>query len=400
MAAAGAAPDGRRTISILGSTGSVGCSTIDLVRRDPGSYRVEALTARRNVALLAEQARTLDAACAVIADAALYDDLRRALAGTGTEVAAGPEAVAEAASRPADWIMAAIVGAAGLAPTLAGVRQGTTVALANKESLVCAGDVMLAAVAGSAAALLPVDSEHNAIFQVFDSEQRPGIEKITLTASGGPFLNMTAKEMRGVTPAEAVAHPNWDMGAKISVDSATMMNKGLELIEAHYLFAMPEDRIEILVHPQSIIHSMVSYVDGSVLAQLGTPDMRTPIAYTLGWPKRIAAPSERLKLDEVATLTFEAPDPVRFPALRLARDALKAGRSCPTVLNAANETAVEGFLSGGLGFPDIAGVVEETLSRIPQSPVRSIDDVVAVDREARACAAGIVSDRRAPGAGA
>ena len=400
MATADARRDGRRTISILGSTGSVGCSTIDLVRRDPGSYRVEALTARRNVALLAEQARALGAACAVISDAALYDDLRRALAGTDTEAAAGPEAVAEAASRPADWIMAAIVGAAGLAPTLEAVRQGSTVALANKESLVCAGDVMLAAVAASGAALLPVDSEHNAIFQVFDSEQRPGIEKITLTASGGPFLNMSAEEMRDVTPAAAVAHPNWDMGAKISVDSATMMNKGLELIEAYYLFAMPEDRIDILVHPQSIIHSMVSYADGSVLAQLGTPDMRTPIAYTLGWPKRIAAPSERLKLDEIAMLTFEAPDPVRFPALRLAREALIAGQSCPTVLNAANETAVEGFLSGQLGFSDIAGIVEETLSRIPRSPVRSVDDVFAADREARACAAGLVPGRRAPGAGA
>ena len=395
METAGAGRSGPRTISILGSTGSVGCSTIDLVRRDPGSYRVEALTARRNVALLAEQARTLGAACAVIADAALYDDLRRALAGTGTEAAAGPGAVAEAAARPADWIMAAIVGAAGLAPTLEGIRQGSTIALANKESLVCAGDVMLAAVARSGAVLLPVDSEHNAIFQVFDSEQRPGIEKITLTASGGPFLNMTAEEMKDVTPAAAVAHPNWDMGAKISVDSATMMNKGLELIEAHYLFAMPEDRIDVLVHPQSIIHSMVSYVDGSVLAQLGTPDMRTPIAYTLGWPKRIAAPSERLKLDEIAKLTFEAPDTVRFPALRLAREALMAGQSCPTVLNAANETAVEGFLSGRLGFPDIAAVVEETLSRIPRSPVRSIGDVVAVDREARACAAAVASGRRA-----
>lgn len=398
MATANATRNGQRTISILGSTGSVGCSTIDLVRRDLGSYRVEALTARRNVAVLAEQARTLGAACAVIADTALYDDLRRALAGTGTEVAAGPEAVAEAASRPADWIMAAIVGAAGLAPTLEAVHQGSTVALANKESLVCAGDVMLAEVAASGAALLPVDSEHNAIFQVFDSEQRPGIEKITLTASGGPFLNMSAEEMRDVTPVAAIAHPNWDMGAKISVDSATMMNKGLELIEAHYLFAMPEDRIDILVHPQSIIHSMVSYADGSVLAQLGTPDMRTPIAYTLGWPKRIAAPSERLKLDEIAMLTFEAPDPVRFPALRLAREALIAGQSCPTVLNAANEMAVEGFLSGRLGFPDIAGIVEETLSRIPRSPVRSVDDVVAADREARAYAAGLVPGRRAPGA--
>ena len=384
----------RKTISILGSTGSVGCSTIDLIRRDPGSYRVEALTAHRNVALLAEQARSLDAACAVIADGGLYGDLQRALAGTDTEVGAGPEAVAEAASRPADWIMAAIVGAAGLVPTLEGIRQGSTVALANKESLVCAGEVMLAAVAESGAVLLPVDSEHNAIFQVFDSERRQGIEKITLTASGGPFRDMSVEEMSDVTPAAAVAHPNWDMGAKISVDSATMMNKGLELIEAHYLFAMPEDRIDILVHPQSIIHSMVSYIDGSVLAQLGTPDMRTPIAYALGWPERIPAPSERLELGEIATLTFEAPDPMRFPALRLAREALTAGQSCPTVLNAANETAVEGFLAGRLGFLDVARIVEETLSGIPRSPVRSIDDVIAVDLEARAYAAGVVSAPR------
>ena len=380
-----------KRVSILGSTGSVGSSTIELIERQPEAYRVEALTANRNVELLAAQARRVAAALAVIGDEDRYADLKRALAGSGIEAAAGAAAVVEAAGRRADWVMAAIVGAAGLEPTLEAVRQGTVVALANKECLVCAGNLLLEEVTRSGAVLLPVDSEHNAIFQVFEFEQRQDVEKIILTASGGPFRTAGREEMRTATPAAAVAHPNWRMGAKISVDSATMMNKGLELIEAHYLFEMPENRIDILVHPQSIVHSLVCYVDGSVLAQLGAPDMRTPIAYTLGWPKRIGAPSERLDLGRVATLTFEPPDAERFPALSLAREALRKGGNAPIVLNASNEEAVDGFLAERIGFLDVARVVEETLRRIEEPAARSVAEVSAVDRAARRTAGEIIS---------
>jgi 1-deoxy-D-xylulose-5-phosphate reductoisomerase len=386
-----------RRISVLGSTGSVGCSTLDLVSRTPGAYEVEVLTAHRNVDLLVQQAMAVNAGLAVIADEDRYSDLKAALAGSGIEVAAGREALLEAAGRPADWVMSAIVGAAGLAPTMSAVRQGSVVALANKECLVCAGDLMIEAVDRHDATLLPVDSEHNAIFQVFDQERREAIERIILTASGGPFREKSLAEMADMTPAQAVAHPNWDMGAKISVDSATMMNKGLELIEAHYLFDLTSDEIEILVHPQSIIHSMVGYTDGSVLAQLGSPDMRTPIAYTLGWPKRMAAPVERLDFARVAELTFEAPDPERFPALRLARQALVAGGQAPNVLNAANEVAVAGFLAGKTGFLDIAAIVEETLAHMPQSAPGSLDDVVAIDQETRRVATEFQSKREKTG---
>ena len=375
--------DAPRRITILGSTGSIGSSTIDLIERNLSSYRVEALTAYRNVDLLAEQARKLDAQFVAIGDYDKYADLKKAISGSNTEVAAGPEAIVEAAARDADWVMAGIVGSAGLEPTLEAARQGAVVAFANKECLVCAGDLMLDEIARSGATLLPVDPEHNAIFQVFEFDRRETIEKIILTASGGPFRTWSLEEMRNVTPAEAVAHPNWDMGAKISVDSATMMNKGLELIEAFYLFGLPEDRIDILVHPQSIVHSMVSYVDGSVLAQLGSPDMRTPIAYTLAWPRRMEAPSPRLDLGQIAKLTFEAPDSERFPALRLARVALKTGGSAPTILNASNEEAVAGFLAEKVGFPDIARIVEETLEKMSGSEIRSVDDVLVVDAEAR-----------------
>ena len=380
-----------KRVSILGSTGSVGSSTLELIERQPEAYRVEALTANRNVELLAAQARRVAAALAVIGDEDRYADLKRALAGSGIEAAAGAAAVVEAAGRRADWVMAAIVGAAGLEPTLEAVRQGTVVALANKECLVCAGNLLLEEVTRSGAVLLPVDSEHNAIFQVFEFERRQDVEKIILTASGGPFRTAGREEMRTATPAAAVAHPNWRMGAKISVDSATMMNKGLELIEAHYLFEMPEDRIDILVHPQSIVHSLVCYVDGSVLAQLGAPDMRTPIAYTLGWPKRIGAPSERLDLGRVATLTFEPPDAERFPALSLAREALRKGGNAPIVLNASNEEAVDGFLAERIGFLDVARVVEETLRRIEEPAARSVAEVSAVDRAARRTAGEIIS---------
>jgi len=383
-----------RRITILGSTGSIGCSTIDLIDRDPDAYVVEALTANRSVDALAEQARRLNAKFVAVADPESYEGLKAAMSGTTAEIAAGPEAIVEAAARDADWVMAGIVGAAGLEPTLQAARAGSVVAFANKECLVCAGDLMLDEVARSGATLLPVDSEHNAIFQVFDFERRESIEKIILTASGGPFRSSSLEEMRKVTPAQAVAHPNWDMGAKISVDSATMMNKGLELIEAYYLFGIPEDRIEILVHPQSIIHSMVSYIDGSVLAQLGTPDMRTPISYTLAWPHRMTAPSARLDLGQIATLTFETPDSERFPALRLAREALKTGGSAPTILNASNEVAVAGFLDGRLGFLDIPRVVAETLEKMPSGVIRSVDDVLSIDAAARQVAKEIMSDTR------
>ncbi len=314
-----------RRVTVLGSTGSVGANTLDLLERNRDRYVVEALTANSNVALLAEQARRLKPRLAVVADERHYAALKAALAGTGIEAAAGAAAVVEAATRPADWVMAAIVGAAGLRPTLAAVRRGAVVALANKECLVSAGRLMMQEVSAAGAVLLPVDSEHSAIFQCFDFERREGVEKIFLTASGGPFRTLSAAEMEVATPAQAVRHPNWSMGAKISVDSATMMNKGLELIEAHHLFDLPPERIEILVHPQSVVHSLVSYVDGSVLAHLGTPDMRTPIAYALGWPRRMDAPSARLDLAAIGQLSFEAPDFERFPALRLAKAAL-AGR--------------------------------------------------------------------------
>ena len=383
--------DGRRRVTILGSTGSVGCSTVDLISRDRDAYEVVALTANGNAAALAAQALALRPEVAVVADERCYADLKDRLAGTGIEAAAGAAAVCEAAARPSDWVMSAIVGAAGLAPTLAAVRRGCVIGLANKETLVCAGALVMAEVARHGAILLPVDSEHSAIFQVFDFAQPRAVSRIVLTASGGPFREWEAEAMAAVTPAQAVAHPNWSMGAKISVDSATMMNKGLELIEAAHLFPLPEDRIEILVHPQSVIHSMVEYVDGSMLAQLGTPDMRTPIAYALGWPRRIAAPSPRLDLAAVAQLTFQPPDPVRFPALRLARHALQSGGCVPTLLNAANEVAVAKFLAGEIGFLDIARTVEGTIEKAEPLPLETLDDVLAADAEARRIAAGITS---------
>ncbi len=383
----------RRRITILGSTGSVGCQTIDLIERHPNDFVVEALTANKNAARLAQQARSLEAKLAVVADPKCYRELKAALSGTDVEVAAGPEALVEAASRPVDWTMAAIVGAAGLRPTLAAIRQGSALAFANKEVLVCAGELVVKEVIRCKAVLLPVDSEHNALFQVFDTEGRDGVEKLILTASGGPFRTFRREQMAEVTPEQAVAHPNWDMGAKISVDSATMMNKGLEIIEAHHLFQMDETVIEVLVHPQSIIHSMVAYIDGSVLAQLGTPDMRTPIAHTLAWPRRMVSPSARLDLAKIATLTFEEPDPVRFPALRLARDALRAGGTAPAVLNAANEVAVHNFLADNIRFLDISAVVEETLERLPAAPMDSLRGVAEADAEARAVAAACVTQR-------
>lgn len=371
-----------RRVTILGSTGSVGCSTIDLIARERERFVVEALVAGGNVAKLIEQARDLRPRLAVIADATKFAALKAGLEGTGIEIAAGREAVIDAARRPADWVMAAIVGAAGLEPTLAAVGRGATVALANKECLVCAGELFTAEVRRAGATLLPVDSEHNAIYQVFDFAHAERVEKLILTASGGPFRAAAYAAMAAVTPAQAVKHPNWSMGAKISVDSATMMNKGLECIEAFHLFPVRVEQIEIVVHPQSVIHSLVAYVDGSVLAQLGSPDMRTPIAYTLAWPDRIATPSPRLDLAALGQLTFEKPDETRFPALRLAREALRAGGGAPTILNAANEVAVAAFLKGEIGFLDIARAVEEALAGPAPRP-RSLDDVRDLDQATR-----------------
>lgn len=373
-----------RSISIFGATGSVGLSTLDLVRQHRDAYRVVALTANGNVAGLAELAREFDAEVAVVADEEAYPALKAALAGTRTEVAAGADALIEAAKRDVDWTMAAIVGCAGLPPTMAAIEQGRTVALANKEALVSAGELMMAAVDRSGATLLPVDSEHNAIFQCLNGAKLEQVRKITLTASGGPFRKFSLDQMRAVTPVQAVAHPNWDMGAKISVDSATMMNKGLELIEAHHLFPVGLDRLDILVHPQSVIHSMVEYADCSTLAQLGSPDMRIPIASALAWPERMATNSKPLDLATIGQLTFEQPDPVRFPALRLCRDAVNEGGAKPAILNAANEVAVSAFLKSQIGFLDIAALVETTLSGYqPAMPV-TIDDLFSIDAAARA----------------
>lgn len=374
---------GRRTVTILGSTGSIGDSTIDLIARNADAYQVVGLTANGNWAKLADQAKRLRPTIVAVGDESGYAPLKDALAGTGIEVAAGATGVCEVASASAEWVMAAIVGAAGLKPTLAAVSRGAVIALANKECLVCAGALFMDAVERHGATLLPVDSEHNAIFQVFDFDQKSKIGKIILTASGGPFRTWTRAQMREATPTQAVAHPNWSMGAKISVDSATMMNKGLEVIEAHHIFGLADAQIDVLVHPQSVIHSMVEYCDGSVLAQLGTPDMRTPIAYTLGWPRRITAPAARLDLAGLATLTFERPDDTRFPALRLARRALQTGPAASTILNAANEVAVARFLAGEVGFLDIAAIVAHTMDRMPSQPLNSLEDVMAIDGEAR-----------------
>jgi 1-deoxy-D-xylulose-5-phosphate reductoisomerase len=380
-----------RRVTILGATGSIGRSTLALLAEHPARFQVEALTAHRNVAALAAAARAVGARHAVIADAGLHGELAAALAGTGTEPAAGATALVEAAQRPADWVMAGIVGAAGLAPTLAALERGATVALANKEALVCAGTLVLAAARRGGATLLPVDSEHNAIFQALACGRPEAVERITLTASGGPFWAMERAAMAAVTPAQAVAHPRWSMGAKISVDSATMMNKGLEVIEAHHLFGLPEPKIEVLVHPQSVVHGMVAFRDGSILAQLGPTDMRVPIAHALAWPDRLTTGLERLDLARLGRLDFLAPDPERFPALGLARAALRAGGGAPTVLNAANEVAVAAFLAGRIGFLDIARMVAEVLEAHPAIAPAGLADILALDHEARARASAVVA---------
>ena len=380
-----------RRVTVLGSTGSVGCNTVSLLESESGQYQVEALTARSNVKLLAEQARRLKPKMVVLSDKSFYRDLKRELAGSGVEVLAGADALVEAASLNADWVMAAIVGTAGLAPTLAAIRHGAVVALANKECLVSAGVLLTKEVKKFGSDLLPVDSEHNGIFQVFDFNHPEGVEKIILTASGGPFRCFNRQQMRDVTPEEAVVHPNWEMGKKISIDCATMMNKGLERIEAFHLFPIEQKQIEILIHPQSVVHSMVAYCDGSVLAQLGTPDMRMPIAFTLAWPKRISVPVARLDLAEIGQLTFEHPNETLFPALRLAREVLEEGGSAPAVMSAANEIAVEGFLERRIGFLEIIELVERTLCKIPPLKVETIEEVSEVDSEARRLAKDLIT---------
>ncbi|WP_297800271.1 1-deoxy-D-xylulose-5-phosphate reductoisomerase [uncultured Brevundimonas sp.] len=388
-----------RRVSVLGSTGSVGTSTLELMEAaeatGSGRFEVEVLTGGRNVEKLAEQCRRWKPKLVVIADESRRESLSAALAGTETEVAAGASAIVEAATRPADWVMASIVGAAGLRSAWAAASTGATLALANKESLVCCGPALLDRVAKSGGRIIPVDSEHSAIFQVFTAERPERIERLILTASGGPFRQTPLEAMRSITPEQAVAHPNWSMGAKISVDSASMANKGLELIEAAYLFGMPQSKIDVVIHPESIVHSLVEYVDGSTLAQLGPPDMKTPIACALSWPDRMPWPAKKLDLATIGKLTFEAPDTQRFPALKLAREALEAGGVSPIVFNAANEVAAFAFLDRRLAFLNIAAVITETLERADSVGLAigdgdAAESALAVDEAARAIARDIV----------
>jgi len=372
-----------RKIAILGATGSIGKSTLDLIERNLDRFEVSVVTAATNVEALAAVVRRTGAKLAVVADEKRYTDLAELLVGTNCRVSAGEEGLVEAAGGDAELIIAAIVGCAGLKPVMAAVGAGKTVALANKEALVTAGALMTDAAAASGSTLLPVDSEHNAIFQCLAGSRAEDVSKIILTASGGPFRTASLDTVNAATPAQAVAHPNWSMGAKISVDSATLMNKGLELIEAHYLFGLPSKQLDVVIHPQSVIHSLVEFVDGSVLAQLGSPDMRIPIAYALAWPERMPTPAARLDLASIARLDFEAPDLGRFPALRLAREALEAGGAAPIVLNAANEVAVAGFLAGHVRFPHIAEIVQQALNEARYDAPSSIGDVLEIDRVTR-----------------
>lgn len=381
-----------KTVTILGATGSVGTSTLDLIEREPDRFRVRALTANCDVERLAAAARRTRAELAVVADESCLPALREALSGTDTEVAGGAQAVCDAARSGSDLTVGAIVGCAGLRPVLAAVEQGGTIVIANKEPLVSAGELVVDTARRFGATLLPADSEHNAIFQCFDTAQAKHVRRIILTASGGPFREWSLERMREVTPQQAVAHPNWTMGAKISVDSATMMNKGLELIEAARLFPVDPDNIEIIVHRQSLVHSLVEYADGSVLAQLGPADMRTPIAYCLAWPERMATPMAPLDLIAAGRLDFEAPDEQRFPALALARRALTAGGGRPAILNAANEVAVAAFLAGKIGFLEIAAIVADTLDGYDPPAPETLDDVLAIDDEARTIAGERVED--------
>jgi len=385
-----------KRVSVLGATGSIGENTLDLIARNPGCAEIVALTANTNATRLAELAIEHRAELAVIGDPTQYQALKDALAGTGIAVAAGEDAVSEAARAPADWVMAAIVGAAGLRPAFAAAEQGLCLALANKECLVSAGDAFLRAVEAGGSTLLPVDSEHSAAQQAMAGQTEGAIERILLTASGGPFREWSLEQLRAARPEQALKHPNWEMGRKITIDSATLMNKGLELIEAYYLFPIDKDQLGVVVHPQSIIHCLVEYCDGSVLAQMGAPDMRTPIAYALAWPERMSAPTERLDLARIGQLTFEAPDETRFPALRIAREAMDAGGSAPTILNAANEIAVAAFLENKISFLGIAEVIARTLDRaagqIGTAALETLDEVLDADQQARRHAAEILPD--------
>ncbi|HEY5964481.1 MAG TPA: 1-deoxy-D-xylulose-5-phosphate reductoisomerase [Xanthobacteraceae bacterium] len=376
-----------RTVTVLGATGSVGMSTVDLLKRGNGHYSVEAVTAHKNGAQLAQIARDLNARLAVVADPNAYGDLKAALSGTGIEAASGEAAVVEAAERPADWVMAAVSGSVGLKPTLAAAKRGATVALANKECLVCAGAMFMRNAAASGASVLPVDSEHNAIFQALAAGPREDVSRIIITASGGPFRTWTREQMRNATLEQALKHPNWSMGPKVTIDSATLMNKGLEVIEAYHLFNLDPDEIEVLVHPQSIIHGMVEFRDGSVIAHLGAHDMRIPIAHCLAYPDRIDGPAKRLDLAEIGSLTFEKPDLDRFPALGLAWHALRTGSGATTVLNAANEVAVAEFIAGKIGFVGIPALVEATMDAAGRRGVMrepgSIAEAISVDHDSR-----------------
>ncbi|MEA2952976.1 MAG: 1-deoxy-D-xylulose-5-phosphate reductoisomerase [Alphaproteobacteria bacterium] len=385
-----------RSVTLLGATGSIGASTIDLLKREPARYSVEAVTAHRNAAALARLARDVGARYAAVADPQAYSELKESLAGSTIEVGAGDSGLMEAAQRPADWVMAAISGATGLRATLAAADRGATIALANKECLVCAGALFMRHAAAAGATILPVDSEHNAVFQALNSGRREDVRRIVLTASGGPFRTWSLSAIKAATPEQASRHPVWSMGAKITIDSATLMNKGLELIEAHHLFALPSAQIDVLVHPQSIVHGLVEFRDGSMLAQLGAPDMRIPIAHCLAWPARIEGPAPRLDLAQIATLNFEEPDLVRFPALAVARRALEAAGAAPTILNAANEVAVREFVAHRLGFAGISALVEATLDAAERRGIAaepaSVDDALGVDHVARLIAADLLPE--------
>ena len=385
-----------RSITILGATGSIGASTVDLIKREPERYRVESISARRNAVALGKIAREVGARHAVVSDPTAYADLKSALSGSRIEAAAGEEALIESALRPADWVMASISGSVGLKPTMAAIERGATVALANKECLVCAGSLFMRRAASTGATVLPVDSEHNAVFQALGSGHRADVRRAILTASGGPFRTWSKEAIKAATPEQALRHPNWSMGPKVTIDSATLMNKGLELIEAHHLFALRPDEIDVLVHPQSVVHGLVEFRDGSVVAQLGSPDMRIPIAHCLAWPRRINGPAMRLDLAKVRELTFEAPDLDRFPALALARRAMESGGAAPTVLNAADEVAVAEFLAGRIGFTGIAALVEKTLDAAAKRDLlaepTSIDAAMAVDHIARSLAKDLLPE--------
>lgn len=385
-----------RGITILGATGSIGASTLDLIKRDPGRYRVESISARRNAAALGKIAREVGARHAVVADHAAYRELKDALSGSRIEAASGEEALVEAAQRPADWVMAAISGSVGLKPTLAAVERGATVALANKECLVCAGGLFMRRAATTGATVLPVDSEHNAVFQALGAGNRADVKRAILTASGGPFRTWSKEAIKAATPEQALRHPNWVMGPKVTIDSATLMNKGLEIIEAHHLFSLKPEEIDVLVHPQSVVHGLVEFRDGSVVAQLGSPDMRIPIAHCLAWPRRIDGPAARLDLAALRELTFEAPDLDRFPALAVARRAMEAGGAAPTVLNAADEVAVSEFIAGRISFPAITALVEATLDMAAGRGLlgepAGIDAALAVDHIARSLARDLLPE--------